>query len=395
MTSSARITASLFASVSLLAPAVSSAEPMHTPLHEVLASSPTIAIAKLTKSAPPEALGPFEFEVERVIRGDIERGKHAFGPGGGRVDVRLGQRVVIFISERDEVQFVAEPPVGAKLEGAALMMRGFYDFNAHLVTPSVLTLAQIEALIAGKSLHYKVEGPIQVIDPKRGVVDSGRELSITCEYVVSPKLTGCKKLEVRGLGEPVGLPADPKFGPSAWDKGTFNLSWRTSWPRPLSLEGKGYAIRQSDGAYLAKFHVVMPDILTKEQLDNYLTDPKHSHPVWRYQLALADGRNFSIREGFDYGTGLELETSSGAVHSYSSMSWDDTRTIVFKGDAYELSFAPAKQHASLSRRGTTRQLRQEALSGPLACTLKQRGKAPVKCTLTLVETSFDPAIRAR
>lgn len=395
MTSSARITASLFFSVSLLQPAISTAEPMHTPLHEVLANSPTIAIAKLTKAAPLDKLGPFEFEVERVIRGKRAKGKHAFGPGGGRVDVRVGQRVIIFISASDEVQYVAEPPVGAKLEEAALMMRGFYDFNAHLVTPAVLTLTQIEALLAGKPLHYKVEGPIQVIDPKLGVIDSKHKLTITCEYVVSAELTGCKKLEVRGLGKPVGLPEAPAFGPSAWDKGTFNLSWRTSWPRPLSLEGKSYAVREADGAYLAKFNVVMPDILTQEQLDEYLSDPKHSHPVWRYKLALADGRTFSIREGFDYGTGLELETSSGAVHSYSSMSWDDTRSIVFKGDTYELSFAPAKPHASLSRRGTTRQLEQEALAGPLECTLKQRGKKPVKCTLTLERTSFDPAIRAR
>ena len=343
----------------LLAPALAHAEPMFTPLTEVYAKTETIVIARMKLSEQPAKLGPAVIHVEEVLHGVSKIGKREVGVCGGHAGVPQQQPFVGFLDESGGLCFIATPMNGGDVREDVLQVQGFYDFNAHLVGPSMATVPQIRSALAGKPHTFTFRGALHVVDTKTGgLAPTKHEISVRCFYTIEK---GCETSKVEGLEWIEDFP-EPSFGLSAWDP-IVHLSYRGSWPRPLEIQGHigGWDAKRKE--HTVRFEATMPDLLTSEQLETYLKDPKLSHAVWHYTLTLSDGTAWSMSDGHDYTSGPRLVTETDETFTYSSFTfYDEQRELVFSGKgAPTITFDG--HPASYTKSGTNRRFRHAALLG--------------------------------
>ena len=361
----------------LLAPALAHAEPMFTPLTDVYAKTKTVVIARMKLADQPKTMGPAVIHVDEVVHGTSKLGKRTVGVCGGHAGTPKHQPFVAFLDASGGMCFVASLMEPGDVRTDLLQMQGFYDFNAHLVGPSMASLPQIRAALAGKPYTFTFRGALHAVDTKTGGLDPTKHtITVRCFYEIT---SGCTKTRITGLDWIENLP-DPSFGLSAWDP-TVHLTYRTAWPRPLAIEGRlgGWDPKRKE--HTVRFEASMPDLLTKTQLETYLKDPEITHGVWHYTLTFADGATWAMSDGHDYTSGPRLRTDTGDRYTYSSFSfYDQERTLVFGG-----SGAPTltlEGHPSaFSRAGTMRRFHHAAIVGGMTFEVTEGPRKGQKGTL--------------
>ncbi len=155
------------------------------------------------------------------------------------------------------------------MDKAVLAVRGFYDSNAHLVYPGLVTLEQLRSYIKDGSLVYRFRGEIYF--PQLGKADwKAGSLSISGRYDVTNK-----RVAVKGLPQLKGFPAQPEvhvqpgFGSG---RGEINLVYERGLTRQLELMGNVERLDRRSGVYLVRFAVSHPEILTENAFKEYLSD---------------------------------------------------------------------------------------------------------------------------
>jgi len=368
------------------------AKPMSTPLAKVADKNTRVVVARY--------LGPvgttkvfkatrFRLDILRMIRGTRLVGQVVVQLGTGHPDVKVGNVVVAFIDKHNRWSFVAEPPKGQTIATGALKVRGFYDFNAHMVWPSMVTLRQLERFIDTRKLHYRFRGRVHVLN-RRGsaVVPSKIRLRGTYDWKT-------RKATVAGVPRWARkFPAQPQVRITSGWGSDVTLVYRGHWPRPLKIGGTVTGADPNSGDLLVRFHVTQPDLFTAKQLRRYLTRGKLSFPLWRYQIRLANGRTWDMTE-HSYTGSPRITTDKGHVYRYTSFSFSKNggakqRNIKLAGanGKLRIDFGPRIPGAFLDERGTTRQFRQELLHGPLGCRIAAGDGAGQRCTITLRSTRF-------
>jgi hypothetical protein len=346
------------------------AEPMLTTLDEVMAQSTDIVIATYEGPANSSPMSPSKLRVERALRGKLS-GDVVAPLGSGHASVKAGARVVAFLDKRRAWSFVGEALPNMGLEGA-ISLRGFYDFNAHLVTPGLLTLPMLEDKIAGRPITWRIAGPLVALaDDGSRIVDTTWQVRIDAPEKGLPT--------VSGLPATAGLPA-PSVGVGGWNP-SVGVSWRTGWPRPLVLRGEITGVKGD--TLVARFHVEMPDLLRVKDIGKYLGDANASHAVYKMRIVWADGDRWSVVANHDYSS-LRVFDARGAV-----VPWDvfDMRGPVRHIGKLELG--PRRPGVFLDERGDQRVLIQEILRGPISVTHGTR-----KGMLELVDIVLAPPVRA-
>ncbi len=112
-------------------------------------------------------------------RVQVSYGKLHYG-----LDVADGVTAVFFLGTLDELVYIAEPAKPVPLQflgGLPLNMRGFYAFNAHLTTPSMVTLEGIKQ--AFKTKTFKERFKISVAFPSAAGLSADPGLTFTGEVV--------------------------------------------------------------------------------------------------------------------------------------------------------------------------------------------------------------------
>ncbi len=376
------------------------AEPLITSLTEMLAQTEAVVVATYQGPADLGAtLGGYQVDIERVAwraKGStVTTGSTVLAVGSGQASGEVGSRMVIVVTRGRALGFAASPVAGGSIDGL-LQLRGFYDYNAHLITPtSLLTLEQLVGLArGGKTLDYRVRGRVHVLsDDGQSVVPVGRELTVTHRRALAGKsTTTVAGFAPKGLPEPsltlgVGMDDDPTVG----------LAYRNSWPRPLMLRGRVRAV-DPDGTLQVDFVVSMPDLITADQLTTYAADPSLSHPRWRAEVRLQSGPRWLLEDGAGY-TGspkLTLAPDTAPI-GISSMDVRGAKRLIRYGyprPLFELELGKAPSGASLDTYGTLRTFRQELHRGPVSCRVRGGEHDGVGCTIVLESVRFEGPVRA-
>lgn len=361
----------------LLAPSLARAEPMLTSLDEVLSRSPDIVIA--TYVGPVGGQDAFQatgsrLRIERALRGH-QRGEIVAGVGTGHADVAAGSRVVVFLDEHRNWSFVGEALAGRRLEDA-VQLRGFYDFNAHIVTPSLVTLDALGVRVGGRPLSWRVEGPLVAL------ADDGSRI-VETPYRLTVEASENAPARVQGLPPLPGLPA-PTVDFGGWEP-IVSIAWRSSWPRPLLVRGE-ITGRQGD-VLQARFWIVEPDVFRVRDITAYLTNGDAAYPYYEMPLVWDDGERWTVIVGDDY-SGLAFRDAHGREVGWSSFDIREQRRV--EGAMGTMTFGPARSGAVLDTRGDTRVFLQEMLRGPLDVRIGARRGHVEWGTVRM-----RPAIRAR
>jgi hypothetical protein len=346
------------------------AKPMHTPLDAILKTATTIVIAKLEPIAgKPHEATSYTLTVERALRGTAKPGPLVVKPSRhGHAYLAAGTRVLAFIDAKSEWLAFGVAFAGPSLEDGVIRLAGFYDHNAHLVSPGVVTLSELEGLVAkGTPMKWRFKGPVMVAS-KTGLVASKIQLTADLQ-------TGT----VTGWPTLAGFPAKPVMYVGSWEGRDLSITYRAASDRPLELEARALG-KLLDGTIAVELHVREPDALTEADLMRYVGDAKLGHPYYELSLDLG-AKQLAVVLGKE--TGRIGTIGSDAI---TSTSMSPTRELHTAAGKVVLAATGYKSLAF----GTTAMLIDEAITGPLACTYTVTAGNPVPCKLRYVATKFVP-----
>lgn len=359
-----------FFALAWLVPSVGYAEPMLSSLDEVMARSEHVVIATFVPSSPNTRA---RLQVHESLRGTL-RGEVEVGVGDGSPNVEPGARVVAFVDAAGRFQYVGEGIDGRALE-SGIQLRGFYDFNAHIVAPGLTTVAALRARVAGRPMRWQVEGPLVAL------ADDGSRV-IDTRFTITIDATEGGATRVSGLPALPGLPA-PSVHFGGWEP-IVHIEWRSSWPRPLVMRSE--IVGQRGDVLLARFWVEQPILVRASELERYFRDANASHPSYRMRIAWSDGEMWSASVGEEDYEGFTIRAGGGRELVWRSLDVRNARRI--EGTGWSIELAPARPGALLDTRGDVRVLVQELLRGPIEVRSgARRGR------LELVSADMRPPIR--
>jgi hypothetical protein len=244
------------------------AKPKQTTFENMMKQSPTIAVAKLLED-PDRANGTTTLEISQLLKGTLKPGKHKVS-FEDYPNVSKDTELVVFLDDKLVWRFVAST-LGRKksVDKAVLAVRGFYDTNAHFVTPGLVTLEQLKKYIKDGSLVYRFRGAIYFPQPGKTDWKAG-SLSLSGSYDMTNK-----KVAVKGLPQLEGFPAQPEVNiqaESLSEEGKITLTYERNLQRQLEILGNVESLDGESGELLVQFAVTHPEVLTESAFKEYLGD---------------------------------------------------------------------------------------------------------------------------
>lgn len=306
------------------------AAPMHTALTTIRSEATTIVIGTMSTSE-------LVVDVDTVVRGKAALGPRRLKSSPDGHSFASG-RVVVLLDRNDTFRWVGTLTAGASLETGVIHLSGFFDFNAHLVSPGMMTLAQLEGFLAKGTLGQKFAATITVADGTGAFVASGRGFTFGYDALT-------RKATIAGLG-----------GACLGDAHVHGLDWGSlsvllygdcprvpgkasgGGDRRLELEGKITGVDAS-GAITAEVSPTQPFLDVKD-FATFMNDASIATVKRLLDVTLADGSKWT----WDVGVGLVDPRGNaypaGGLSSRSETNGDvttHTETYDFRGPSIVLS----------------------------------------------------------
>ncbi len=361
-----------------VAPVARSA-PMWTDLATIRASASLIAIGVVHVAAGPNNTPSITLDVEKVVRGTAAPGPLAVKESpDGHVFVDSA-RVLAFVDQNGALRWIGKLVAGPSLETGVIQLQGFFDFNAHVVNPGLMTLAELKTYLATGQLDQTFDATLAFRDGRGGLARSSRTLTV--QY--SP---ATRALHVSGT-TPACLTANALFG-LEW--GNFELRFTDNCPsqapnapyRSLDLDGKFTGVDATSGHIQVEIAPTRP-FLTESEYATFAADGAIAEMISVVGVALSDGTSWTWRLEKD------LVDPSGKAHSAGgvSMSSQTSNGKTVERDTYEFDggvkivLSPSASVGSPggNARGIVSLVDSKTLG---ACTFVQSGHPDRACSLT-------------
>jgi hypothetical protein len=316
-----------------------------TNLTDVLAKSETIAIVKVVEFPGGEALRKPRLNVLRVLKGHLDAGEQEVSYAQDEYPAQQAGEFVAFLDSRRKWRFTAAPLGGRNVESDLLLVYGFSHEGAHLVSPGILSLAQLTEYLKSGRLVYSFSGPVWF--PQHGKfpwAPSGVRIKGTYDAVRN-------RAHVIGLGKLAGFPSEPSIDMTPWaQKPELHLRYSGRGNRPLEIRGEVQGLHPRTGALIARFAVSAPEVLREAILKRYLADTRLGPCYYKFPLrcrATKDYPKLDLSLTFDadppcrlegWGSGpLEIQ-STGAVETAESHWVWRVETVAREGRTVVLDF---------------------------------------------------------
>jgi len=357
--------------VAIVATAVTPGEaaPMYTKLVDVRASSAIVVIGVVRHDA-----GGLSMDVERVIRGPATTGRLNMSDSpDGHVDI-AGKRVVAFV-EAGALRWVGELIAGPSIESGVLRLRGFFDFNAHVVSPGVMSLAELESFLTTGKLDQTFAATLAFPDGHGVLQPSSKKLAIKFDALT-------RAASMSGLA----LACLDQLGVFPPDHGTLEVSLIGTCPaasakarmRSLTLEGRFTGWNAATRALEVSL-VPMRPFLDEKGFDAFVADAEWVDATSVVSVKLADGSIWT------WNLESDLVDPHGVHHKAGGMSStsDDKAGVTVTRDVYDFSgpkivITPAPDVGSPG--GNARGVIPMVDAGTAGCRFR-RGGLEVACTL--------------
>lgn len=250
----------LLSIVSMTSPVQAWTKPKHATPKEVVERSATIAVAKFAEKNPNFAKRNQDLEILQILKGDLKTGKHRVPCEDQPRFANKVETFIVFLDKAKVWRFVADPLNGKKLEDDLLVMDGFYDLNAYVVSPGLVTLEQLQKYLKDKTLNYRFRGAVYFPEAKEVAWKPG-SLKIKGTYDAVTEVA-----QVEGLPELKGIVAQPEVYMSHWrndETPSLHLQYSRSTSRALILMGKVDGIDRKTGKFWFVLRLSHPKSLPK------------------------------------------------------------------------------------------------------------------------------------
>jgi hypothetical protein len=301
------------------------AKPISTSLPDVLKRSQSVVIATYLGAKPTHRL-----LVHSVVWGVGVTGEREVKAAPGRTPHLSAQtRVLAFLEADDRWTFFAPLQPGA-VATQALRIEGFYDFNAHLVRPNLLSLAELKRRLntPDSKTSRRFRGALRFLKGAGAGFEDGPALDV----VVSGGAARVSGLRARNLAP------GPRARLSCGFGADLELYWSGSeGKRGLQLEAHVERVA-ADGTFEVRYYATRPVLCTRALFNAWSRATTHVAP--RFRVSVASG-----------GARMELELSAGGLGALvsgrkaveaTSCTSDEGRWSMRFGSGLELSWkAPA------------------------------------------------------
>jgi hypothetical protein len=362
-----------------IAPGARSA-PMYTDFATIRTSATIIALGTVHQIAGPNGTASITVDIDKTIRGTAARGPLAVKESpDGHITVD-NQRVVAFVDNNGALRWVGTLVAGASLETGVIQLQGFFDFNAHLVHPGLMTLAQMQTFLATGALDQTFDATLAFRDGHGGFARSARTLTV--QYA---PLT--RALHVSG-STPVCLAPNSLFSLD-WQR--FDLHFTDTCPsaqanaasRGLELDGKFTGVDAATGHIQVELVPTRP-LMTEAEYTMFASDPHIADMTNVAGIALSDGTSWTWRIEKD------IVDPSGKAHAAGGVSMSSQMVAgkTVSRDEYDfdggvkiiLSPGAGSGSPGGNPRGIVTLVDSRTLG---SCTFTQRGQADRTCTLAM------------
>lgn len=264
------------------------AEPYHISLDELVTTSQAIFIGNY--EGPINKGSTHLVEISAVLKGSIPLGKNDLKQQEGHSPrLKLHQNFVGFLDQKGSFLFAALPVNDSDLDGA-LIVSGFYDFNAYLVSPSLITLDQLKNFIKGdKKLRYHFKGDVYFL--KEGdaeITPSNHQMEVDYTY-------GDKTVTVNGLNFLKGFQLKPASRITSWEHGPhIFLDYKLNYERPLELVGEVIGYDKKEDIFITQFWSSQPKLLAQKQWEKYVQNDQLKTPYYEIKVSLKNGETWKL-----------------------------------------------------------------------------------------------------
>jgi hypothetical protein len=357
-----------------------SGEPMTTAFETVNHDAVTIVIGTL--GGIPQANGKDldsdktrPFTIDTSLRGKNRTGqtilvKHS--ASGGFANAKP-ERMVAFIDSNQSLQWAGHLLAGKTIETGVILISGFYDYNAHLVTPGTMTLGQLKSLLTGTPLHQTMIVTLAFPDGRGGMVATKQDFAI--EFESKTQKAKLLRSSVRCLKESSLLSAD-------WGNTFLSLEMTFSCgneTRKVSFFGKFEGV-DAQGAIRITATPGSP-VMTSADFQRFLADPE-IQGFQRMVQVNVDGENWEWN--------FTEQTIVGPKGQRGKQSSGPGSSITAKGIATEsFIFDQVQVRLMLVHRdrvaGTAMGMMQLIDSANTECQISIAGNKPRPCTIRQIK----------
>lgn len=353
---------------------------MHIRLADLESRAPSVVVARYVGPVSGTRYRAAEhwLEVERVLKGKPRavRIKVKRAPDGAP-DLQPGTRCVAFLAAGDRFNWVATAQKGKTLETGALKLRGFYDFNAYLVTPALVTLERLVRYLKTKKLGHKFRGHLHFARRGRpGIVRSNHALSIERTADGAHIVTGMPRIN--------GIRRDPIIHVTSGFGAAVRVVYSDRGKR-LEIHGAITGIDAKTDELLARFWVNEPRLVDRATFRRFVRG-RYTRPYWIFHAKTKRG-TWKLELERESGRIGKARSPRGRTHPISSMGLSPRREIRIKSAGVVIEVMPAKPKVSYLGGGHTEIFVEELTHAPLRCRVRT-GKSAQPCTLSLAATRF-------
>ena len=351
---------------------------MYTDFPTLRAKATVVVLGTVRTTVGPNNTPVITVDVDHVIRGRARLGPMVVKDSPDGHVFLNNERVVAFV-DAGALRWVGKLAAGASLETGVIRLEGFFDFNAHVVQPGIVTLAQLRTALATGVLDQSFDATLAFRDGHGGFARSSRTLGV--EYVPFTRA-----LHVTGAT----FACLQTSAPSGFDWGSFELHFYDTCPsaaanapsRELTLEGKYTGVDARTGHIQVELVPTRP-FLTEAQYATYVADGKIADMTSALDVTLSDGTRWTWRLEKD------MLDPAGNTHSAGGSSTSVTMKNGKTSDRQEYEFGGdvkiTLDHTSggASPGGNARELVTLVDSrAPLSCTFHQHHHPDRTCTLS-------------
>jgi hypothetical protein len=359
------------------------AAPMASDLAMVDRESATIVVGTVHVTATTAGVVTVGILVDKVVRGVATVGTtlpaHPSPDGHITID---NERVLAFIDKSGALRWVGRLVAGRSIEAGVLKLQGFFDFNAHIVHPGLMTLAQLQAYMSTHTLQQTFAVTLAFPDG-HGAFAPAPARKFSVQYDALTRQVHATGLTIACL--------DPRwlFG-LEWGQFQLDLAdtclTSTNKSRSLDFEGKFTGV-DAAGAITVEAVPTRP-FLYEAEYDQFARDGAIVDVTRVVAVTLPGGAVWSWRVESSLIDPHGHSRAAGGVSSSQSMQ----NGVATSTDTYEfgdVSIVISPSPAAASPGGNPRALVSLVDSPtPARCTFVQRGHGGVACKLVRIAPIF-------
>ena len=372
------------------------AHPLAIEFYEMIEASKFIVIANSIKPiGTGDLITSYEINITTVLKGKVVTGTYVVNRAKGSPNVPENSPFIAFINNENGFEWCGLP-VNQKqkdlADNSVLSLAGFYDFNAYLVSPSVITLGQLKQYIKEKKYSNRIAGNLYCFSNSTKKMES-TPVSFMVNYTYT-------KDEIKSTTTVSGItwkgfPLKPELSISAWDN-EIGLEFESNGYRAFMVEGELQAQPDSNGIIQAMFWVTDPDELSFDELKEYLTNDIHGFPSYELEVVTDKNEIYPLMLGEEMGR-IGIFTYEGKKLGISSYNIDPywPREIVMEYNYYDKlvisldTTSVTKDQLEFTHEKMVRELKVNPIKGRILLRNEKEGdKLIANCELKYVATRF-------